>query len=70
MPDRDPLKTYNFLIEPATDAVIREHGDLGCMAVEVFNVDSIESALSRLRRKYSRDHWRIIQVTQELPVLE
>ena len=40
------------------------------MSVEVAEVNSIEEALSRLRHKYSRDHWRIIQVTRELPVLE
>ena len=58
---------YNFLLEPASDKLAAATYDL--LTVQVPDVPTVESAVARLRKTYSRSEWHIIQVCGELPVL-
>ena len=62
-----PSYAYNFLIEPASDALAKATYDV--LEIQVAGVQTVECAVARLRREYPRTEWRIIQVCGELPVL-
>ena len=60
-------KNYNFLMEPATDAIADRLATT--MQVRVKDVYTIEEAIERLRQKYKRNEWLIIQISDGLPVV-